>query len=686
VVIHYNLDNFNASNAVFTIGSFDGVHLGHQKVIAEIIKYAHQINGESVLLVFWPHPREILSPLGKNIRLLQTIDERISALEQTGIDHLIVFPFTLEFSKLNACSFIENIVYQKIKAKHFFIGFNQRFGSDRIWSPDILQECAGVWNIRIHQLSELLHQSVNISSTQIRDHLFKGEVRLASQLLGYKYNIKGKVVKGRQLGRKLGFPTANISLNDSVKIIPADGVYVIEGKVAQKYHQGMMNIGIRPTINGVDKTLEAHFFDFDGDIYDKNIEICFVDRLRNEMKFNNLKELQDQLHKDKEKARQKFNKNYQILISPDSYKGTLNSLDAAQIIEQALKKSLNNRVRTVIAPLADGGEGSIDILKHHLPDLHKIHVKVRDALMHEISTYYFADLISDTAFIEIAKVIGLNKLSPLEQNPLFTSSYGVGQLITDALKKMFGTIVLFTGGSSTNDAALGILKALGAEISGEFEGEIPTGFELEKVRKISNIPSLKARLIIAGDVDNPFTGPEGAVRTYAFQKGATEKSDLEVLENGMQNIQNIIYKQFGIDLNKVKGAGAAGGIAGTMHAVFKSEIINGADFIFKLTQFDKKFENIDLIITGEGSIDWQTMNAKLISRLKTLIQNSNIPIWAIAGHCLDTKKMKILLDLNHVSTLSNNELEKQKAMMRPDKLLFEHVSTEIFRLIHQITI
>lgn len=683
--IHYNINSFSAKNPVFTIGSFDGVHKGHKKVLSELISIANKTGGESVVMIFWPHPREILSPLGKNFKLIQTIDERIEKLAQTGIDHLIVFPFNLEFSKYTASLFIEKILANKLNIKYFLVGFNQRFGSDRISNISEINKCAYNWGIKAYKLTGISPKEAQISSTQIRDFLFDGKIKEANNSLGFKYKIEGKVVEGKQIGRTLGFPTANIEVLESYKIIPQDGVYAVEGKIGNNFYQGMLNIGIRPTLNGKNKTIEVHWFNFDDSLYGKKIKIYFTKKIRNELKFNNIDELKEQLKEDKKSVLKIHNKSFNILIAPDSFKGSISAINATKAIKKGISTT-EKKLKTKLFPLADGGEGSIDILKHHLPHLEKIKIKVKDALMHDINSYYYADLNNDIAFLELAKVNGLAMLPPSEQNPLLTTSYGFGQMVLNAQKKMFKTIVLFLGGSSTNDAGLGVLHALGAKIQGNFEGNIPTGIDLINVTNIEFPDSSKFNLIIASDVNNWFCGTNGAVDTYAKQKGATEIKDIQRLEKGMENIRKIVRKKMKIDLNSISGTGAAGGIAGTLHVFLQAKITQGADFIFKTIQLEQNLKDIDLIITGEGSIDYQTKNSKLIWQLKKVADKTNIPIWAISGYSKQSNKIKTALNLWKVSCLSETESEKQKAILSPEKTLSEKTSSEISTILHTIVV
>ncbi len=301
--IYTDIEEFHATNPVLTIGTFDGVHLGHIKVINNLKKIAERINGETVLFTFYPHPRFIVNSDKKKIKLITTIEEKKILLEKAGIDHLIIYPFTKEFSQLSYIDFVKNILVKKLNLKHLVIGYDHKFGHNREGSFEYLSQCAKEYNFSIERIEALNVNHINISSTIIREALGKGDIITANKDLGYSFSVTGKVVKGISLGKQLGFPTANIDC-DKDKLIPADGIYAVNVNVDNKIYKGMLNIGSRPTVNddASDITFEVNIFDFDRDIYDKNITVIFKQRIRNEKKFDSLLALRNQLKIDKTDA------------------------------------------------------------------------------------------------------------------------------------------------------------------------------------------------------------------------------------------------------------------------------------------------------------------------------------------------------------------------------------------------
>jgi riboflavin kinase/FMN adenylyltransferase len=295
-----NIEKFNAKNSVLTIGTFDGVHLGHVKVINNMKKIANKINGETVLFTFYPHPRFIVSTEKKEIKLITTIEEKKVLLEKVGIDHLIIYPFTKEFSQLSYIDFVKSVLVKKLNLKHLVVGYDHKFGHNREGSFEYLNECAKKYNFSIEQIEALNINNINISSTIIRDSLRNGDIVTANKDLGYNFSVTGTVVRGIGLGRQLGFPTANIDYHKD-KLIPADGIYAVHVNVDNEIYKGMLNIGSRPTVNDdeTDITVEVNIFDFDRDIYDENITVNFKKRIRNEKKFESLLDLRNQLKIDK---------------------------------------------------------------------------------------------------------------------------------------------------------------------------------------------------------------------------------------------------------------------------------------------------------------------------------------------------------------------------------------------------
>lgn len=302
--IHNNTDNFKAKNPVVSIGIFDGVHKGHRAIIRQIKKLAESNGGESVLITFWPHPRIVLNNNSDDLKFLTTIEEKKSLLKKLGIDHLIILPFTKELSRLTACEFITEILIKKIKAKYLVLGFNNHFGKNREGNFETIKACAEKNGIKVKKATQKLIKHQEVSSTIIRNVLWKGEIRKASQLLGYDFFVKGTIVEGKKIGRKLGFPTANITPDDPHKLLPKDGVYAVFLTISGTTFGGMLNIGIRPTVNSnkFSKSIEVNIFDFSQDIYRQEVTLTFVDRIRDEIKFKNTELLSLQLKKDKTEA------------------------------------------------------------------------------------------------------------------------------------------------------------------------------------------------------------------------------------------------------------------------------------------------------------------------------------------------------------------------------------------------
>jgi riboflavin kinase / FMN adenylyltransferase len=304
VKIYTNLDRFQAINPVVTIGTFDGVHLGHRKVIKRLTEIAEEQGGESVIFTFDPHPRLIVQPDDKSLRLLSTLGEKINLLSALGIGNLIVFPFTKEFSGLPYTDFVKTILVDKIKTHCLVLGYDHKFGKNREGDFEYLKECAARYHFGIEKLDPLLIQDTSISSSKIRKALEEGDVEFARELLGYYFMLSGKVVGGEKLGRKIGFPTANIEASEVHKIIPGYGVYAVKIETGGKVYNGMLNIGTRPTFNqnADQRSIEVNIFDFDQDIYGQDITLHFIKRIRGEHKFSGPDALIAQLIKDRESA------------------------------------------------------------------------------------------------------------------------------------------------------------------------------------------------------------------------------------------------------------------------------------------------------------------------------------------------------------------------------------------------
>jgi riboflavin kinase/FMN adenylyltransferase len=309
VKVYNQLDNFKAIRPVVTIGTFDGVHLGHRKIISRLKEISAEAGGETVVFTFHPHPRQILTPEEHNLRLINTLDEKIKLLSDSGIDHLIVYPFTLEFSAMPYTDFVREILVKQIGTYCLVVGHDHKFGKNRKGNFDYLHECAVKFNLRIEKLDALLVDEVNVSSTRIRNALEQGNISLANKYLGYPYELHGKVVEGKQMGRTIGFPTANIESSDVNKLIPGYGVYAVKVRLNGSVFNGMLNIGTRPTFNlNADlRSIEVNIFDFDEDIYNRTLSILFIEKIRNEQKFPGKEALIEQLHRDRESALKSLN-------------------------------------------------------------------------------------------------------------------------------------------------------------------------------------------------------------------------------------------------------------------------------------------------------------------------------------------------------------------------------------------
>jgi riboflavin kinase/FMN adenylyltransferase len=291
-------------NAIVTQGTFDGVHAAHKVIINRLKELAQQNEGETVVITFDPHPRLVLFPDDQSLKLLHTLDEKIDALDKSGIDHLVIIPFTKEFSKLTSLQFIRDIIVNQIGTKILVIGYNHRFGNNREGSFEHLKKYSPLYGFDIVEISEQEVDEVAVSSTRIRKALLSGDIITANKYLGKKYALQGTVLHGKKLGRTIGFPTANIHVSDKNKLIPNDGVYAVYVIVNNKKYRGMLNSGYRPTVDGVNYSIEVHLFDFNEDIYNQFITIEYVDKLRDEIKFMNLDSLRNQLEKDKLRATQ----------------------------------------------------------------------------------------------------------------------------------------------------------------------------------------------------------------------------------------------------------------------------------------------------------------------------------------------------------------------------------------------
>ncbi len=298
--IYHHIDEFKAvNNAVVTIGTFDGVHLGHRKIIARIKELADEIGGETVILTFFPHPRMILHPEDESIKLINTINEKAALLEQLGVDHLIITPFSRDFSNQTAEGYIRDVLVNKIGTKKIVIGYDHRFGKDRQGGLDDLLKLGPVYGFEVVEIPEQDINDVAVSSTRIRNALSEGKIELANTFLGYPFYITGKVVRGDQIGRQIGYPTANIVIEERYKLIPSDGIFAAKINIQGKLYKGMAYIGSRPTINGITRNIEINIFDFNQEIYNEQVTLHFYNYVRGDVKFTGLDELKVQLAQDK---------------------------------------------------------------------------------------------------------------------------------------------------------------------------------------------------------------------------------------------------------------------------------------------------------------------------------------------------------------------------------------------------
>ena len=283
---------------VTTIGTFDGVHIGHQKILNQVVKLAKKQGYIPIVLTLFPHPRMVLQK-DDSIKLLNTIDERIAILKSLGIEDVIVKEFTKEFANLSAKDYVKNILVDELNTKHIVIGYDHHFGKNRSANITDLKSFAEQFDFKVKEISAQDIKDVTVSSTKIRNALDKGEVTIANSFLGYNFFITGSVIKGKGLGRTIDFPTANMYIKEAYKLIPNDGVYVVKSQIKNQIVFGMMNIGTNPTVYGKTRSIEVHFFNFSQDIYGSELKIEFLKRLRSEEKFKNLKALKVQLNNDK---------------------------------------------------------------------------------------------------------------------------------------------------------------------------------------------------------------------------------------------------------------------------------------------------------------------------------------------------------------------------------------------------
>jgi riboflavin kinase/FMN adenylyltransferase len=296
-------------NAVITIGTFDGVHLGHRQIIKLLKEHAAFNGGETVIITFHPHPRKVVAHGKTDVKILNTLPEKIALLDKLGIDHLVVVAFDDAFANQTADEYITNFLVKKFNPQIIIIGYDHRFGKNRSGDYHLLEKLGETFGYKVKEIPEHVLNEIIISSTKIREALLKSDVNTANNFLGYKYFFEGKVVVGNKLGRTIGYPTANLAIDDEEKLVPGNGVYAVELTIEEDkaVFKGMMNIGVRPTVDGSQRTIEVNIFDFDKDIYGKKMHVHVAAYLRGEVKFAGLDALKEQLAKDKTEAQQKLN-------------------------------------------------------------------------------------------------------------------------------------------------------------------------------------------------------------------------------------------------------------------------------------------------------------------------------------------------------------------------------------------
>jgi riboflavin kinase/FMN adenylyltransferase len=302
--IFSGLEDLNIPKPILTIGTFDGVHVGHQKIIDQLNEEADAIGGESVLFTFFPHPRMVLFPDSHGLKLIQTQEEKMRKLEKMGLQNVIVFPFTFEFSRLTALEFVRDYLVNQLHVKKLVIGYDHQFGKNREGSLSYLKSIAPTYDFKVIEIPAQEIDEVNVSSTKIRQAIIEGDIPKANHYLGEPFELSGTVIKGNSLGRTIGFPTANLKIDSELKLIPGDGVYAVKVRIEDKIYGGMLNIGYRPTMgNDLEKTIEVNIFDLNEDLYERKITVYFLTKHRDEKKFNHIEELKVQLQNDEDTIR-----------------------------------------------------------------------------------------------------------------------------------------------------------------------------------------------------------------------------------------------------------------------------------------------------------------------------------------------------------------------------------------------
>lgn len=309
IQVHRDLEKLpQFKNAVITIGTFDGVHLGHQQIIKLLKEEAAKTGGETIIITFHPHPRKVVKSGKSEVKVINTLAEKVELLDRHQVDHLVVVSFNEVFADQTAEEYIENFLVKKFNPHTIIIGYDHKFGRNRSGDYHLLEKMAPVFNYKVREIPERVLNEITISSTKIREALLKSDLDTANGFLGYKYFFEGKVVVGNKLGRTIGYPTANLQIEDEEKLVPGNGVYAVQLTVGtdKAVYKGMMNIGIRPTVDGAKRTIEVNIFDFDKDIYGENVRVYLHNYLRGEVKFSGLDQLKEQLAKDKVAAQEKL--------------------------------------------------------------------------------------------------------------------------------------------------------------------------------------------------------------------------------------------------------------------------------------------------------------------------------------------------------------------------------------------
>ena len=300
--IFHSINDFRSTKkTIITLGTYDGVHIGHKKILERVLQNTNDEQYESLVLTFFPHPRMVLQG-DSDIKLLNTINEKIDLLQEIGIENLVIHPFDETFSRLTAEEFVKTILVDRLNIQKIIIGYDHRFGRNRTANIDDLINYGEQYGFEVEQISVQEINEISVSSTKIRQALVEGNMALANDYLGYDYFITGTVIQGKQLGRTINFPTANLAIQENYKLIPQNGVYIVKSSIDNKLVYGMMNIGFNPTVNGQNRSIEVHYFDFDADLYSKEIRVSILHRIRSEQKFPTFDLLKAQLEQDKQTA------------------------------------------------------------------------------------------------------------------------------------------------------------------------------------------------------------------------------------------------------------------------------------------------------------------------------------------------------------------------------------------------